>query len=569
MVGDLHAGALGAANPRGTIPERHPGRMKRFVVYAVAIAGVIAGLLHWIAAGHLVEIAAAPADRLPCVSYSPYHRSGQSPLAKGSVISRSQIDTDLAQIARSFRCVRTYSVDQGLAEVPSLARKHGLRVLLGLWIGPEAQENEREIARGIAVLKRDADVINAVVVGNEVLLRRDQPASALVGYLRRVRAATSVAVTYADVWEFWLRNPEILPETTFVTVHILPYWEDDPIPAHRAVDHVLNVYARVRDAFPGKHILIGETGWPSAGRQREGALPSLVNQASFVRGFVRAAQERALDYNFVEAYDQPWKRGLEGTVGGYWGYFDARGVEKYPRTGPVAENAQWQRGWIAAAIMAGVFVLLATTSIGAAGFLLMILCGMACGAALWQGALDLSQWARNSLETIVGGGYIVAAALAAFFLARALAAWCDGISPAGVPASIAGLLRWFTSNESTFSARERALGVFRFVLLFGMAAVCLLLLADPRYRDFPVAVFAVPACGFGLLALVCEPRPVLAPGPEECSMAVLIAVSTAGIALQEGWQNAQALEWCGVCLVFAASIIVPWLGARARAGAPA
>ena len=543
--------------------------MKRFVVYAVAIAGAIAGLIHWMAAGRPIEITAASDDRLPCVSYSPYHRAGQSPLARGTVISRSQIDTDLAQVARSFRCVRTYSVDQGLAEVPSLARKHGLRVLLGLWIGPEAQANEREIAQGIAVLKRDADVINAVIVGNEVLLRRDQPASALIGYLRRVRAATSVAVTYADVWEFWLRNPEILPETTFVTVHILPYWEDDPIPAHRAVDHVLNVYARVRDAFPGRHILIGETGWPSAGRQREGALPSLVNQAAFIRTFVRVAAERALDYNLVEAYDQPWKRGLEGTVGGYWGYFDAHGAEKYPRTGPVVENAQWQRGWIAAAIMAGIFVLLATTSIGAFGLLLMILAGMACGAALWQGAIDLTQWARNSREAVSGGVYLVAAGLTSFYLARALAAWCDGIAPAGAPASIAGLLRWFMSNESEFGPRERVLGVFRFVLLFGMAAVCLLLLADPRYRDFPVAVFAVPACGYALLALVCEPRPVAAPGAEECSIAVLIAVSSAGIAVQEGWHNTQALEWCGVCLVFAASVIAPLPGARARAVAPA
>ena len=244
-------------DPRDIIAGRYRGRMKRFVVYAVAIAGVIAGLLHWVAVGRPVEMAAAPADRLPCVSYSPFHRAGQSPLAKATVISRSQIDADLAQIARSFRCVRTYSVAQGLAEVPPLARKHGLRVLLGLWIGPEADDNEREIAQGIAVLKRDADVINAVIVGNEVLLRRDQPPQALVGYLRRVRAATAVPVTYADVWEFWLRNREILAETSFVTVHILPYWEDDPIAADRAVDHVLNVYARVRDAFPGRRVMIG------------------------------------------------------------------------------------------------------------------------------------------------------------------------------------------------------------------------------------------------------------------------------------------------------------------------
>jgi glucan 1,3-beta-glucosidase len=543
--------------------------VKKFILYATAIAGATAGLLHWAAVGRPVEIAAAPGDRLPCVSYAPYHRPGQSPLVKGTIVSRSQIDADLAQIARSFRCVRTYSVDQGLADVPALARKHGLRVLLGLWIGPEAQENEREIVQGLAVLKRDADVINAVIVGNEVLLRRDQPASALDGYLRRVRAATSVAVTYADVWEFWLRNPEIAAATTFVTVHILPYWEDNPIAADRAVDHVLNVYARVRDAFPGKHILIGETGWPSAGRQRDGALPSLVNQADFIRNFVRVGQQLALDYNFVEAYDQPWKRKLEGTVGGYWGYFDAQGVEKYPRTGPVAENAQWQRGWIAAGIAAGVFVLLATTSIGAAGLLLMILSGAACGAALWQGALDLSQWARNSLEAIVGGGYVVAAAFSSFFLARALAAWTDGIKPAGVPASFGGLLHWFMTNESNFNGRERALGFLRFVLLFCMAAVCLLLLADPRYRDFPVPVFIVPAFGYALLAIVGERRADLTPGPEERAVAALIAITAAGIALQEGWHNAQAMRWCAVCLMLAASVIGPWLSARGRSDLPA
>ena len=542
--------------------------MKKLLVYAVAFAGVIAGLLHWMAAGRQIEIAAAPADRLPCVSYSPYHRAHQSPFVKGTVISRTQIDADLAQIARSFRCVRTYSVDQGLAEVPALARKHGLRVLLGMWIGPEAQDNEREIAQGLAVLKRDADVINAVIVGNEVLLRRDQPASALAGYLRRVRAATSVAVTYADVWEFWLRNPEILPETTFVTVHILPYWEDDPIPADRAVDHVLNVYARVREAFPGKHILIGETGWPSAGRQREGALPSLVNQADFVRNFVRVGQQLALDYNFVEAYDQPWKRKLEGTVGGYWGYFDAQGLEKYPRTGPVAENAQWQRGWIAAAIMAVLFAVLAATSIRAPGLLLMTLAGAAGGAALWQGVIDLSQWARKSFETAVGGTYIAAAGLSTFLVARALAAWCDGIAPPGVPAPVATLPRWFMTNESAFSARERVLGFLRFVLLFGMGAVCVLVLADPRYRDFPVAVFIVPACGYALLGLAAEARVGVPRDPEEVALAILIAATAVGIAVQEGWRNAQAMQWCCVCLLFAGSIIV-WPRAPARANARA
>src|SRR5262245_57860448 len=102
-------------------------------------------------------------------------------------------------------CARTYSVDQGLAEVPRLARKHGLRVLLGLWIGRNRAENELELERGLAVIARDADVIDAVIVGNEVLLRRELPAAELAKYIGRVAAATPLPVTYGDGWEFWLR----------------------------------------------------------------------------------------------------------------------------------------------------------------------------------------------------------------------------------------------------------------------------------------------------------------------------------------------------------------------------
>src|SRR3954451_21774141 len=128
-------------------------RVKTFIVYALAFAGAVAGVWHWAAAGRAIELPSAPIDWLPCVSYSPFHRPGQSPLVKGMVISRSQIDADLAQIKQSFRCVRTYSVASGLAELPALARKHGLRVILGLWIGNEAADNELEITQGLAVLK--------------------------------------------------------------------------------------------------------------------------------------------------------------------------------------------------------------------------------------------------------------------------------------------------------------------------------------------------------------------------------------------------------------------------------
>ena len=47
---------------------------------------------------------------------------------------------------------------------------------------------------------------------------------------------------------------------------------------------------QVAAAFPGKEILIGETGWPSHGRMRDGALASRVNQARFISEILERAQ---------------------------------------------------------------------------------------------------------------------------------------------------------------------------------------------------------------------------------------------------------------------------------------
>ena len=136
----------------------------------------------------------------------------------------------------------------------------------GLWLSSHPAKNNYQIETAIAVANKYPDTIRAVVVGNEVLLRGDMTATDLARTIRAVKARVRVPVTYADVWEFWLRNSDIANAVDFVTIHILPYWEDFPISAGRAGAHVDAIRRQVVDAFPGKEVLIGEVGWPSAGR---------------------------------------------------------------------------------------------------------------------------------------------------------------------------------------------------------------------------------------------------------------------------------------------------------------
>ena len=114
--------------------------------------------------------------------------------------------------------------------------------------------------------------------------------------------------------------------------------------------HVDAIRRQWSPPFPTRTILVGEFGWPSAGRMREGALPSPVNQARVMHEVLAHAQRENYRVNLIEAYDQPWKRQLEGTVGGHWGVYDAYagrrsspGVARFPtiRTGAGRPRAAW------------------------------------------------------------------------------------------------------------------------------------------------------------------------------------------------------------------------------------
>src|SRR5215813_13880869 len=305
--------------------------------------GAIAAVWWWLATP--ITLARAPIDpkaKLLCVSYAPF-RGAQTPLDPGTHISAEQIAQDLAQLAKITNCVRTYSIENGVDQVPGLAAKAGLKVMQGVWLGSNRLRNAAQISTAIRLTKEYPGVITSLVVGNEVLLRGEMTTTDLANIIRSVKAQVTVPVTYADVWEYWLRYREIYEVVDFITIHILPYWEDFPIRAKFAATHVNLIRQRMGVTFPGKEILIGETGWPSQGRMREGALPSRTNQARVVSEILQIAKQENFRVNLIEAYDQPWKRQLEGTVGGYWGLFDsARRTLKYPPGREISNFPLWK-----------------------------------------------------------------------------------------------------------------------------------------------------------------------------------------------------------------------------------
>ena len=107
---------------------------------------MIAALWWWLATPiTLVRAPIDPSAKLQCVSYAPF-RHTQTPLIPTTQIPPEQIAQDLAQLAKITDCVRTYSIDNGLDQVPALAAKVGLKVIQGIWLSSNRIKNLAQIS---------------------------------------------------------------------------------------------------------------------------------------------------------------------------------------------------------------------------------------------------------------------------------------------------------------------------------------------------------------------------------------------------------------------------------------
>lgn len=491
-----------------------------------------------------------PGGKLHCVSYAPY-RSGQTPFDATTHIPAAQIDEDLTVLAKLTDCVRIYAVDQGLDQVVPLAAKHGLKVLMGVWLSKEPEKTQEQVDAAVKLAEKFPQTIRAVVVGNEVLLRGEMSGTDLAKTMRAVKARVQVPVTYADVWEFWLRHREVAEAADFITIHILPYWEDFPVAAGEAAAHVAAIRAQVARAFPGKDIIVGEVGWPSRGRMREGALPSPANQARVIQDVLAVAAQEQFHVNVIEAYDQPWKRALEGTVGGHWGLLDAYTRRPKFAWGQAVSNHplwRWQAtGGIGFAVLVFGAALAVRRKTPAPPALWL---GLTLNAT--AGGLLIGWTAANvPLESFNLSGWLRNLALAAVAAASPLAAAAALMRGTPLP-RLSRLLAPAAGGDN--DALERVLGwiVIATVLLAVQSALGLVF--DPRYKDFPFA----PLTGAVLPLLVLSltvPRGTGRAGAAELAAAAVLALSVIYIVPNEGLANWQSL-WLSAAFVALAATLV-------------
>src|SRR5262245_12903001 len=271
-------------------------------------------------------------------------------------------------------------------------------------------------------------------------LRAEWNVDELMKVIQRVKRQVHVPVTTGETWDIWANYPKLASSVDFIGAHILPYW--DEATAAEAVDHTLKIFYQLKDQHPGKRIVIAEFGWPSAGYNRQAAEPGRREQASVLRRFVARADALGIDYNIIEAFDQPWKT-MEGSVGRYWGVFDASRQPKFSWTGPIG-NADY---WKIAAIAVAVGFLISLPLLGSAGATLreaMLLTAASHAVGAWA-AIVFDYWnghyfvAGAAIALWIGMLLLIPLVVIAFARVKEIAAVLFGRPPARLLAPAAAL----------------------------------------------------------------------------------------------------------------------------------
>src|SRR6266700_3334597 len=313
---------------------------------------------------------------LPSVSYAPFEGTAHPDI--DNIPTAEKIRADMKKLATMTRAIRLYSSTGGVELVPPIAAEFGLKVTVGAWIDKNNDRNEREIDAAINLAKRNSNVIG-VVVGNETVYRGEQKVDDLIELIKRVKKSVNVPVTTGEIWNIWRDFPQLANSVDFIAAHVLPYWEN--FTDKQAVDQAVSMFQLLRDQFPGKRIVIAEFSWPSAGYNLRNAQPGVFEQASVLRNFVTRAEAIGMEYNIVEAIDQPWKF-FEGGVGPYWGILNAAREPKFAWTGPIVNENYWKLALLA--LLVGVLMSLPILQLtGATVMQSLMLSAAANGIGAW------------------------------------------------------------------------------------------------------------------------------------------------------------------------------------------
>ena len=292
------------------------------------------------------------------VCYSGY-RKGQHPDRGNGAVNPSNGETleDLKILSdnSNFKLIRLYDSGENSETVLQVIKENNIKikVMLGIWLKAELSNHEgcpwitkeipkdileknrvlnlNELNRGIKLANKYSDIIVAVNVGNEALVKWNDhlvDEEVIINYVKFVKAAIKQPVTVADNYKWWSTSgKELAKIVDFASIHVYPLWEGQDI--ENGLSYSISNIDEVCKAIPKSKIVITEVGWATKASEF-GERASEEKQALYYNKIMSWAKKMNITTFFFEAFDEPWKGDPENIMGAekHWGLFN---VDRTPK----------------------------------------------------------------------------------------------------------------------------------------------------------------------------------------------------------------------------------------------
>ncbi|MCJ1286099.1 hypothetical protein MMC26_005442 [Xylographa opegraphella] len=260
----------------------------------------------------------------PGIDYTPYN--AQYPACLANPPSQNNVTRDMAMLSQLTKTVRLYGTDCNQTEmVLHSINKLGLtdmKVWLAVWLDNNATTN----ARGLAAMQdllhtNGADPFAGVIVGNEVLFRKDMTSAQLIKVVTDIKSnftakSINLRVAVADLGDDW--TAALVDSVDVVMSNIHPFFGG--VAAAEAAGWTWDFWQNndvTLTKGTSKKSIISETGWPSAGgndcgavnctSSTQGSIAGIDEMNTFMANFVCQSLANGTDYFWFEAFDEPWK----------------------------------------------------------------------------------------------------------------------------------------------------------------------------------------------------------------------------------------------------------------------
>jgi exo-beta-1,3-glucanase (GH17 family) len=249
----------------------------------------------------------------PGMDYTPFN--AQYPACLSNPPSQNNVTRDIAVLSQLTKTIRLYGTDCNQTEMVLHSLNAlgitDMKVWMAVWLDKNATTNARGLTDMYALLdKHGADPFAGIIVGNEVLFRKDMTITELASVVSDVRTnltskSISLPVAIADLGDNW--TPALVADIDVVMSNVHPFFAG--VTATEAAAWTINFWQThdvVLTAGTNKKNIISEVGWPSEGgndcggatctSSTQGSVAGITEMNTFMDTFVCQGLANGTDY---------------------------------------------------------------------------------------------------------------------------------------------------------------------------------------------------------------------------------------------------------------------------------